>query len=308
MTTIQPTAPRSTETIRELGGTELAREIHARAARSASELAESGTTPALAVVVATDDESSAWYVRSIARAAGRAGIDCRTVDLGAGAEPERIRDALEKLSADESVHGIILQTPLPAEAHFEDLASSIDPRKDVDGANPISLGNLAADLPAHPPATAAAVLELLDHHEVELAGRNCVVLGRSNVVGKPVAQLLLQRDATVTVCHRYTPELTAFTPDADVLVVAVGKPGLITDEHVRDGSIVVDVGTTPTADGGLVGDVDPSVRVSGLTPVPGGVGPVTTALLLQHTVWSAIRSIRWARHSAEPQLRTGSEY
>ncbi|GAA2363710.1 bifunctional methylenetetrahydrofolate dehydrogenase/methenyltetrahydrofolate cyclohydrolase [Saccharopolyspora halophila] len=307
MTTIQPTTPRTTEAIRELGGTGLAREIRARAAANAAELAETGITPGLAVVVATDDESSAWYVRSIARAAGKAGIDCRTVDLGPGAEPERIRAALEKLSADESVHGIILQTPLPAEAHFEELASAIDPRKDVDGANPVSLGNLAAGLPAHPPATAAAVLELLDHHEIELAGRNCVVVGRSNVVGKPVAQLLLQRDATVTVCHRHTPELTAFTPDADVLVVAVGKPGLITDKHVRDGSVVVDVGTNPTADGGLVGDVEPSVRVAGLTPVPGGVGPVTTALLLQHTVRSAIRTARQVGNTADPRLRPGQE-
>lgn len=307
MTTIQPTAPRTTEAIRELGGTGLAREIRARAAANAAELAETGITPGLAVVVATDDESSAWYVRSIARAAGKAGIDCRTVDLGPGAEPERIRAALEKLSADESVHGIILQTPLPADAHFEELASAIDPRKDVDGANPVSLGNLAAGLPAHPPATAAAVLELLDHHDIELAGRNCVVVGRSNVVGKPVAQLLLQRDATVTVCHRHTPELTAFTPDADVLVVAVGKPGLINDKHVRDGSVVVDVGTNPTADGGLVGDVEPSVRVAGLTPVPGGVGPVTTALLLQHTVRSAIRTARRVGHTADPQLRPDQE-
>ncbi|GAA1210149.1 bifunctional 5,10-methylenetetrahydrofolate dehydrogenase/5,10-methenyltetrahydrofolate cyclohydrolase [Prauserella alba] len=308
MTTIQPTEPGTTAAVRELGGSGLAREIRARAAADAAELADSGVTPGLAVVVATDDESSAWYVRSIARAAGKAGIDCRTVDLGAGAEVERIRAALETLSADESVHGIILQTPLPAGAHFEDLASAIDPRKDVDGANPVSLGNLAAGLPAYPPATAAAVLELLDHHEVELAGRNCVVVGRSNVVGKPVAQLLLQRDATITVCHRHTPELTAFTPDADVLVVAVGKPGLITDKHVRDGAIVIDVGTNPTADGGLVGDVDPSVQVAGLTPVPGGVGPVTTALLLQHTVWSATRSVRRLRHAAGAQPRTGSEH
>ncbi|TWH18740.1 bifunctional 5,10-methylenetetrahydrofolate dehydrogenase/5,10-methenyltetrahydrofolate cyclohydrolase [Prauserella rugosa] len=307
MTTIQPTAPRDTTDMRELGCTGLAREIRARAASGAAELAESGTTPGLAVVVATDDESSAWYVRSIARAAGKAGIDCRTVDLGAGAEPERIRATLERLSADESVHGIILQTPLPTGARFEDLASAIDPRKDVDGANPVSLGNLAAGLPAHPPATAAAVLTLLDHHEIELAGRNCVVVGRSNVVGKPVAQLMLQRDATVTICHRYTPDLTAFTPDADVLVVAVGKPGLITDKHVREDAIVVDVGTTPTADGGLLGDVDPSVRVAGLTPVPGGVGPVTTALLLEHTVQSAIRAAREARHRAGSPPRTGSE-
>lgn len=301
MTTIQPTAPRITEPVRELGGTALGREIRARAAANAAELAEVGITPRLAVVVATDDESSAWYVRSIVRAAGRAGIDCQTVDLGPGAEPRRIRAVLETLSADETVHGIILQTPLPAGALFEDLASAIDPAKDVDGANPVSLGNLAAGLPAYPPATAAAVLELLDHHDVELAGRDCVVVGRSNVVGKPVAQLLLQRDATVTVCHRHTADLTAFTPNADVLVVAVGKPGLITDEHVRDGSIVVDVGTNPTADGGLVGDVEPSVRVTGLTPVPGGVGPVTTALLLQHTVRSAIRTTRRVRHAADPR-------
>lgn len=308
MTTMQPTEIRSDDAVRELGGTGLAREIRTRAAVDAAELTESGTTPGLAVVVATDDESSAWYVRSIARAAGKAGIDCRTVDLGAGADPQLIRATLEQLSADGSVHGIILQTPLPAGAHFEDLASAIDPRKDVDGANPVSLGNLAAGLPAYPPATAAAVLELLDHHEVELAGRNCVVVGRSNVVGKPVAQLLLQRDATVTICHRHTPELTAFTPDADVLVVAVGKPDLITDKHVRDGAIVVDVGTNPTTDGGLVGDVDPSVHVAGLTPVPGGVGPVTTALLLQHTVRSAVRSARRPRHAAESQLRTSSEH
>ncbi|SEG41803.1 methylenetetrahydrofolate dehydrogenase (NADP+) / methenyltetrahydrofolate cyclohydrolase [Saccharopolyspora kobensis] len=276
-----------------LSGAGLAREIRAGVTRTAAELTEAGTPPRLAVVVATDDESTAWYVRSIAKAAAKTGIRCDVVDLGAEATPERIRGELAGLSADASVHGIMLQTPLPSGATVEDLAASIAPEKDVDGANPVSLGRLSAGLPAFVPATAAAVLELLDHHGIALPGRRAVVVGRSNVVGKPVAQLLLRRDATVTVCHRHTRDLAAHTHPADVLVVAVGRIGLIGAEHVGPGAVVIDVGTNPTADGGLVGDVD-EIEVTGLaaglTPVPGGVGPVTTALLLRHTVESAWRS------------------
>lgn len=274
----------------DLSGGELAAGIRAEATAAAAELTAAGTPPRLAVVVATADESSAWYVRSIARAAERTGIACSVVDLGEAATPDRIRAELTALSADPAVHGIILQTPLPADAVFEDLAASIDPAKDVDGANPLSLGRLAAGLPAHPPATAAAVLALLDHHGIPLAGAQAVVVGRSTVVGKPAAHLLLQRDATVTVCHSRTKDLAAVTRTADVLVAAVGRPELITAEHVAADAVVVDVGTNPTPDGGLVGDVDAAQvtgRVAGLTPVPGGVGPVTTALLLQHTVASA---------------------
>jgi methylenetetrahydrofolate dehydrogenase (NADP+)/methenyltetrahydrofolate cyclohydrolase len=273
-----------------LGGTELAAAIRAEVAAAAAELTVAGTPPRLAVVVATADESSAWYVRSIARTAEKTGIACSVVDLGDTAAPDRIRTELTALSEDPAVHGIILQTPLPPGAVFEDLASAIDPAKDVDGANPLSLGRLAAGLPAFAPATAQAVLALLDHHEVPLSGRNAVVVGRSNVVGKPTAQLLLQRDATVTICHRFTKDLGQFTRAADVLVVAVGLPKLITAEHVAEDAIVIDVGTNPTSEGGLVGDVDADSvtgRAGGLTPVPGGVGPVTTALLLQHTVASA---------------------
>ncbi|WP_222266528.1 bifunctional 5,10-methylenetetrahydrofolate dehydrogenase/5,10-methenyltetrahydrofolate cyclohydrolase [Modestobacter marinus] len=276
-----------------LSGKDLAAGIRADVAAQAAELTAAGTPPGLAVVVATADESSAWYVRSIARAAEKTGIACSVVDLGAAATPERIRAALDALSEDPAVHGIILQTPLPAGAVFEDLAASIDPANDVDGANPLSLGRLAAGLPAFAPATAQAVLVLLDHHGVSLAGAHAVVVGRSNVVGKPTAHLLLQRDATVTVCHRRTKDLAEVTRTADVLVAAVGRPELITAEHVAEDVVVVDVGTNPTADGGLVGDVDAGSvtgRVAGLTPVPGGVGPVTTALLLQHTVQAAARS------------------
>jgi methylenetetrahydrofolate dehydrogenase (NADP+)/methenyltetrahydrofolate cyclohydrolase len=275
---------------RDLSGKDLAAGIRAEVAATAAGLTAAGTPPRLAVVVATGDESSAWYVRSIAQAAEKTGIACSVVDLGETATPERIRAELAALSADAAVHGIILQTPLPADAVFEDLAASIDPAKDVDGANPLTLGRLAAGLPSFAPATAEAVLALLDHHGIPLSGGNAVVVGRSNVVGKPVALLLLQRDATVTVCHRHTKELAGVTRSADVLVAAVGRPNLITAEFVAEDAVVIDVGTNPTPDGGLVGDVDAdsvSERVAALTPVPGGVGPVTTALLLRHTVASA---------------------
>lgn len=271
-----------------LCGRELAADLRARTTESAAALTAAGTPPRLAIVVATDDESSAWYVRSIAKAAAAVGILCEVVDLGATATAEEIHAVLRRLADDDEVHGIILQTPLPAGVDLGEL----DPAKDVDGANPVSLGRLAAGLPAFLPATAAAVLALLDHHGVALAGRHAVVVGRSTVVGKPAAHLLLDRDATVTICHSRTSDLAAITRRADVLIAAVGRPGLITPEHVAPGTVVIDVGTNPTPDGGLVGDVDPAVAetAAGLTPVPGGVGPVTTALLLQHTVRAAERT------------------
>ncbi|WP_031163706.1 bifunctional 5,10-methylenetetrahydrofolate dehydrogenase/5,10-methenyltetrahydrofolate cyclohydrolase [Streptosporangium roseum] len=274
---------------RPLPGRDLAAAIRTDTAERAAELAAAGRPPKLAVVTATADESSAWYVRSIVTAAGKAGIACEVVDLGPEAPAAEIRERLESLSADGQVSGIILQTPLPGGAKLEDLASAIVPAKDVDGANPLSLGRLAAGLPAFAPATAEAVVRILEYHEVELTGRHAVVVGRSTVVGKPVAHLLLDRHATVTVCHSRTADLAAVTSAGDILVAAVGRAGLITAEHVKPGAVVVDVGTNPTDDGGLVGDVDPAAaeRAGALTPVPGGVGPVTTALLLRHTVQAA---------------------
>lgn len=273
-----------------LSGTGLAATIRAHSAEAAAEMTAKGIPPKLAVVVATDDGSSVWYVRSIAKAAGKVGFTCDIVDLGADASAQLIHETLTALSNDSAVHGIILQTPLPAGGALQDLASAIHPAKDVDGANPASLGRLAAGLPAFAPATAEAVIAILDHYGVELAGRHAVVVGRSTVVGTPLAHLLLARHATVTVCHSRTPVLAAHTRLADVVIVAVGKPGLVTGEHIAPGAVVVDVGTNPTDDGRLVGDVDAAQvgRTAGaLTPVPGGVGPITTALLLRHTVESA---------------------
>jgi methylenetetrahydrofolate dehydrogenase (NADP+)/methenyltetrahydrofolate cyclohydrolase len=270
-----------------LSGRELAASIRAETAARAGELAAAGRPPRLAVVTATADEASAWYVRTLARAAARAGIACEVTDLISS--PDGIGAALAGLSARADVHGILLQTPLPGGARLAKLAGSIDPAKDVDGANPVSLGRLMTGLPAFAPATAAAVLALLDFYEIALSGRRAVVVGRSAVVGKPVAQLLLARDATVTVCHSRTVDLAAVTSTAEVLVVAAGRAGLIGPSHVAAGAVVVDVGTNATADGGLAGDVDPAVAevAAALSPVPGGVGPVTTALLLRHVVSAA---------------------
>lgn len=190
----------------------------------------------------------------------------------------------------QTVHGVILQTPLPAGAKLADLAGAIAFEKDVDGASPLSLGRLAAGQPVFAPATAEAVVAILDHHKVELTGRHVAVVGRSAVVGKPAIHLLLDKNATVTVCHSRTKDLAAVTSTADVVVAAVGRAGLVTAEHVRPGAVVVDVGTNPTDDGRLVGDVDATTvteKAGALTPVPGGVGPVTTALLLLHTVQAA---------------------
>jgi methylenetetrahydrofolate dehydrogenase (NADP+) / methenyltetrahydrofolate cyclohydrolase len=278
---------------RVLDGRALAARIEAEVTASARQLASAGTPALLAVVVATADESSAWYVRAIARAARRCEVLIRVVDLGPGATGEDLQIALAELADDPTVSGIILQTPLPDGVFGTELAGLIPPGKDVDGANPVSAGRLAAGVPAFPPATAAAVLEILHRDHTELVGASAVVVGRSVVVGKPVAQLLLAEHATVTVCHSRTRDLPQVCRGADVLVAAIGRPRLLGREHVRPGATVVDVGTTPDEHGTLVGDVD-AAAVEGiagaLTPVPGGVGPVTTAVLLRHVVGAASRA------------------
>jgi len=282
-----------------LSGRELAADLRAGTAARAAELAAARRPPRLTVVTATDDEASAWYVRSIATAAGKAGIGCEVEDLGAAATAAGIEAQLSALSGDPTVDAIILATPLPGGVRLAELAEAIDPGKDVDGANPVSLGRLMTGRPAFAPATAEAVLRLLDHYQVALEGRRAVVVGRSAVVGKPVAQLLLDHNATVTICHSRTRDLAAVTREAEVLVVAAGRAGLIGPDYVAPGAVVVDVGTNATPDGGLAGDVDPAVAdVAGaLSPVPGGVGPVTTAVLLRHVTEAA---------SGWPNARTGA--
>lgn len=273
-----------------LSGRNLAKLIQQKAHDEARSLETEGLRPTLAVVVATDDGSTLWYVRSIERAAESAGINCRIVDLGHDATGQVLASVLKDLSAEPSVNGIILQTPLPPGVDADALVGHIAPEKDIDGANPLSLGRLAVGQPSFAPATARAVTEILDHFDISVAGRNVVVIGRSAVVGKPLSLLLLERDATVTVCHSRSGALEKYTRTADVVVVAAGRTGLLNGGHISSGAVVIDVGTNVLSDGSLVGDVDEaSVRgiAGALTPVPGGVGSVTTALLLLHTAEAA---------------------
>ncbi|WP_104141292.1 bifunctional 5,10-methylenetetrahydrofolate dehydrogenase/5,10-methenyltetrahydrofolate cyclohydrolase [Arthrobacter sp. ZGTC131] len=273
-----------------LSGRNLAKLIQQKAHEEARSLETDGPRPTLAVVVATDDGSTHWYVRSIERAAESAGINCRIVDLGHDATGLALASVLKDLSDEPSVNGIILQTPLPPGVDADALVGHIAPEKDVDGANPLSLGRLAVGQPSFAPATARAVTEILDHFDIPVAGRNVVVIGRSAVVGKPLSLLLLERDATVTVCHSRSGALEKYTKTADVVVVAAGRTGLLNGGHISSGAVVIDVGTNVLSDGSLVGDVDEaSVRgiAGALTPVPGGVGSVTTSLLLLHTTEAA---------------------
>ena len=259
-----------------------------------------GVRPGLAAVLVGDDPASATYVRMKKRACDEAGFRSRILRLPANTSQEELLRQVDELNADVDIHGILIQLPLPRQIDESRIVRAVDPEKDVDGFHPINVGRLAlGELDdAFVPATPAGVLCLLDHSRVELAGAEAVVIGRSAIVGKPTAALLLQRHATVTVCHSATRDLASHTRRADVLVVAVGKPGLVTKEMVKPGAAVIDVGTNrvPDPEGGrgrLVGDVDFEgvSQVAGwVTPVPGGVGPMTITMLLDNTLKAARRA------------------
>ena len=244
--------------------------------------------PVLAAVIATDDPGAAWYLGSIAKATASVGIELRRERVAADVGP--VRQRLEELSADDRIDGIICLTPLPSGLTLSEAGEHIAPRKDVDGASPASLGRLAAGLGAFAPATAQAVIELIRHSGTALEGARAVVVGRSTVVGKPLALLLLAEQATVTVCHTRTRQLEVETRRAEILVAAAGRAHLLGPGHVSPGTLVIDVGTNEAEDGSMVGDVDTAAvePVAALvTPVPGGVGPVTTAVLLRNVVTAA---------------------
>ena len=242
----------------------------------------------LATVIVGDDPASHVYVSLKHKAAEEAGIRSLDTRLPADTPEAELLELVARLNADDAVDGILVQLPLPAQIDEARVLRSLDPLKDVDGFHPENAGNLYLGRPTLVPATPVGVMALLAEYEIPLEGARAVVVGRSAIVGKPVAHLLLQANATVTICHSRTRDLAAETRQADVLVVAVGEPGVVTAEMVKAGAAVVDVGINRT-DAGLVGDVDPGVtEVAGfLTPVPGGVGPMTIAMLLRNTVLAA---------------------
>jgi methylenetetrahydrofolate dehydrogenase (NADP+) / methenyltetrahydrofolate cyclohydrolase len=275
--------------VTRIDGTAIAARLRAASTEAVAALRARGVTPRLAQVVPTEDEGTAWYVRSLTKAAEKVGIESQVEQL-TDPKPDDITARLAELSADPAVHGVLCQTPLPAGMVLDEVGQHIAVAKDVDGANPASAGRLAAGLPTYAPATAEAVLHILRHEQVRLEGARAVVIGRSMVVGKPAALLLLGANATVTICHSRTADLAAVCAQADVLVAAIGRPRFVTADFVKPGAVVIDVGTNPTEDGALVGDVDFDTvveRAAAITPVPGGVGPVTTQLLLRHVALAA---------------------
>ena len=248
---------------------------------------ERGVRPCLAAVLVGNDPASEVYVAGKQRDCERVGITSRLVRLPADCTRERLVATLAQLSADREVHGILVQQPLPAQLDAAEASALVDPGKDVDGLTPVQAGRLLRGEPGFVPCTPLGVMEILRFYEIPVAGRHAVVVGRSTLVGRPVALLLLHANATVTICHSRTADLPAMTRQADIVVAATGRPGLIRPDMVRPGVAVIDVGITRT-DAGLVGDVDPAVgEVAELTPVPGGVGPMTRAMLLRNTLEAA---------------------
>jgi methylenetetrahydrofolate dehydrogenase (NADP+)/methenyltetrahydrofolate cyclohydrolase len=262
----------------------LAERIRGEVAREIAELGHVG----LATVLVGDDPASDVYIRLKQRAAAEAGIDARDIRLDASTSEDEVLALVHDLNEDDEVDGVLVQLPLPAQIDEGRVIRTVDPVKDVDGFHHVNAGLLLAGTPGHVPGTPLGVLALLDEYGVGLQGADAVVIGRSDIVGKPAALLLLHRHATVTICHSRTRDLAAAAARADVLVAAVGVPGIVTPAMVKPGAAVVDVGINRTEDG-LVGDVDPAVaeRAGLLTPVPGGVGPMTIAMLLRSTVRAA---------------------
>lgn len=265
-------------------GAPLAERVRAQVKAEAAELGSVG----LATVLVGDDPASHVYVGGKHKAAVEAGF--RSIDrrLPGDVSQDELLAVLDELNRDDEVDGILVQLPVPEQIDSEAVLSAVDPMKDVDGFHPFNAGRLYAGHPTFVPATPLGIMALLEEHGVELTGARAVVVGRSTIVGKPIAHLLLGANATVTICHSRTRDLAAETRAADVLVVAIGQPGLVTADMVKKGAAVVDVGITRT-DAGLLGDVAPGVAdVAGfLTPVPGGVGPMTIAMLLRNTVQAA---------------------
>ena len=268
-----------------LTGTPAAAAIYVQVREHAAALDAPPCLAAVSVGAQPDDRA---YLRSIAQAAAGCGVAVRPVPLPADCAPDTLTDTLRALSTDGAVHGVLLLRPLPEALRAQEMLDTLDARKDVDGMTTASLGALMTGAAGFAPCTAEACMELLRAHGIDPAGRRVTVVGRSLVIGRPAALLLTRADATVTLCHRKTPDLAARCRDADILLAAAGAPGLITTDFVRPGQIVLDAGATALPDGTLRGDVAPdAAAITVCTPVPGGIGSVTTALLLRHTVQAA---------------------
>lgn len=273
----------------KLDGKLVSEKILTEVAKQVGHLKEKGIIPTLAVLLIGDDPASAIYVRNKERACEKVGIRSVAFRMPENTSEQEVLDLLQKLNRDDDVHAILLQLPLPSHLNSDKLLAAISPHKDADGFHAINMGSLVLQKEGLLPCTPAGVMELLKHYQIAISGKECVVVGRSNIVGKPMSLMLLNADGTVTTAHSRTANLKEICLRADILVVAVGRPQMIDSSYIKQGAVVVDVGIHRREDGSLCGDViDLEQKAAYLTPVPGGVGPMTIAMLMKNCVKAAV--------------------
>lgn len=273
-----------------IDGKVLAKKIRLELKEEVDKLKEKNIFPKLAVIMVGDDKASKVYVKNKSRACEEIGVEYEEFLLDANITMDELLNLIDELNERKDVHGILLQSPIPKHLDINKAFNRIDYRKDVDGFNPINVGKLVIGEDCFISCTPFGVIKMLEEYGIEIEGKNAVVIGRSNIVGKPLAQCLLAKNATVTICHSRTKNIHEITNNADILVAALGKPEYVKDTMVKDGAVVIDVGINRTDDGKLVGDVDfetVSKKASYITPVPGGVGPMTIAMLMHNVVKAA---------------------
>ncbi|HGI5024680.1 TPA: bifunctional methylenetetrahydrofolate dehydrogenase/methenyltetrahydrofolate cyclohydrolase [Streptococcus agalactiae] len=278
-----------------IDGKALSQKMQAELGRKVERLKEQhGIIPGLAVILVGDNPASQVYVRNKERSALEAGFKSETLRLSESISQEELIDIIHQYNEDKSIHGILVQLPLPQHINDKKIILAIDPKKDVDGFHPMNTGHLWSGRPMMVPCTPAGIMEMFREYHVDLEGKHAVIIGRSNIVGKPMAQLLLDKNATVTLTHSRTRNLSEVTKEADILIVAIGQGHFVTKDFVKEGAMVIDVGMNRDENGKLIGDVvfeQVAEVASMITPVPGGVGPMTITMLLEQTYQAALRSV-----------------
>lgn len=278
-----------------IDGKALSQKMQAELGRKVERLKKQhGIIPGLAVILVGDNPASQVYVRNKERSALEAGFKSETLRLSESISQEELIDIIHQYNEDKSIHGILVQLPLPQHINDKKIILAIDPKKDVDGFHPMNTGHLWSGRPMMVPCTPAGIMEMFREYHVDLEGKHAVIIGRSNIVGKPMAQLLLDKNATVTLTHSRTRNLSEVTKEADILIVAIGQGHFVTKDFVKEGAVVIDVGMNRDENGKLIGDVvfeQVAEVASMITPVPGGVGPMTITMLLEQTYQAALRSV-----------------
>ena len=270
-----------------IDGKKLAKEIREKLKLKSNELKEKGINPKLAVIMVGDDKASQVYVKNKSKACNEIGIEFEEFILDKDIRQDELINLIEKLNNDDHIHGILLQSPIPAHLDINEAFKTINPEKDVDGFNPVNIGKLCLNQDTFVSCTPYGIMKMFEAYNIDLTGKNVTIIGRSNIVGKPLIQCCLNKNATVTVCHSKTKDLKEHTKNADVVISAIGKSKFVTEDMIKSGAVVIDVGTNRGEDGKITGDVDfenVSKKASYITPVPGGVGPMTIAMLMNNLI------------------------